>query len=177
MPNIVVTPSDSPSVHRILYFPPTKEHFKLKLNRKFIFKLAFVQNWGEENLFVENFFLADALVNKRSELQHFDQKLFLKRCSFGSRSLQYQILDGNSFGPKTNSANFLIWRKSETQLLTNFYNALVNSIPNLYRLMISYSPFFVSSIWILLKMSFTALWRDLIILKFIWMVYLHLDVW
>ena len=35
LPNIVVTPSDPPSVHRILYLPQaTKEHFKLKLEKK-----------------------------------------------------------------------------------------------------------------------------------------------
>ena len=46
------------------------------------------------------------------------------------------------WGFETNSANFLICRKSETQLLANFYNALVDSILNLYRPLICYSPLF-----------------------------------
>ena len=130
LPNIVVTPSDSPSVHRILYFPPTKKHFKLKLKKE---NLPFLNLKIWEILWIPSF--GWLTINCKEEwFWAFSPKVVcLKRCSFGRG---VSILDPEwklFWGFETNSATFLIQRKSQTQLLTNFCNALVNSILNLYR--------------------------------------------
>ena len=71
---------------------------------------------------------------KFSAFQNQTGKIKFVRCSFGrERFFNIRYPEWKLFwGFETNSANFLIRRKSQTQLLANFYNALVNSILNLY---------------------------------------------
>ena len=132
MPNIVVTPSDPPSVHRILYLPQaTKEHFKLKLVH--YFKIKQKPSWY-------SFFW---LIKRGVIPVHFDQKVVFEEVHFwqGGFNISPSWIMGTLLRLKTNSANFLIWRwKSETQLLANFYNALVDSVLKLYRPLIWYTP-------------------------------------